>query len=228
MGKAIDEMMVTLQEEGAADLAKKQQCLDEYQSITSKVKDLNWKIKNNKAEIEKLEELIAKRTKEREETIEKIDETKAYMKDITAERKEENEAYLEAKKDDEDAIALLEKAKKVLKKYYKENDIKLGPVQGSVKLLQKVGEDPVFEISEDQAPDATFTNKGSRKLESKDIVSLMTYIIEDLNDELKNEKAAEAKSQEEYEAEMATAQKLVDDLTAKKVRLEEVIAKRKE
>lgn len=67
--KAIDEMLVTLQEEGAADLAKKTQCLDEYQSITSKVKDLNWKIKNNKAEIEKLEELIALRQKEREETI---------------------------------------------------------------------------------------------------------------------------------------------------------------
>merc|ERR1711933_399107 len=108
MGKAIDEMMVTLQEEGAADLAKKEQCLDEYQSITSKVKDLNWKIKNNKAEIEKLEELIAKAEKEREATIQKIDETKAYMKDITEERKEENEAYLAAKKDDEDAIALLE------------------------------------------------------------------------------------------------------------------------
>merc|ERR1712151_1024381 len=150
------------------------------------------------------------------------------MKDITAERKEENEAYLEAKKDDEDAIALLEKAKKVFKKYYKENDIKLGPVQGSVKLLQKVGEDPVFEISEDQAPDATFSDKGSRKLESKDIVSLMTYIIEDLKDELSNEKKAEAKSQMEYEEEMATAEKLVEDLTDRKVTLEGIIAKRQE
>jgi hypothetical protein len=223
--KAIDEMLVTLQEEGAADLAKKQQCLDEYQSITSKVKDLNWKIKNNKAKIQKLEELIALRTKEKEETIKKIDETNAYMADITAERKEENQAYLEAKKDDEDAIALLEKAKAALRKYYKKSDIKLGPVQGSVKLLQ---EDPEFAISEDQAPDATFSHKGSRKLESKDIVSLMTYIIEDLQDELAEEKEIEAKAQAEYEAEMAAAQKLVDDLTAKKVHLEETIAKRKE
>merc|ERR1719409_1424816 len=119
--KAIDEMIQTLKEEGASDLAKKTQCLDEYQKIDKTVKDLDWKIKNNLAKIAKLEKLIELRTKEREETIEKIKETKQYMKDITDERKEENEAYLQAKKDDEDAIALLDKAKASFTKYYKES-----------------------------------------------------------------------------------------------------------
>jgi len=224
--KAIDEMIKTLQEEGADDLAKKTQCLDEYQEITKTVKDLDWKIKNNEAKIAKLEKLIELRTKEREETIEKIKETKKYMKDITDERKEENEAYLQAKKDDEDAKALLEKAKEEFTKFYKENGIKMGPIQGSVKGLLQA--EPEFERSADDAPDATFTNKGSNKLEGKGIVSLFDYIIEDLQDELANEKKAEAKSQEEYEAEMATAQKLVDDLEEKKVTLEGIIAKRKE
>merc|ERR1719364_668081 len=223
--KAIDEMMTTLQEEGAADLAKKTQCLDEYQDITKTVKDLDWKIKNNEAKIAKLEKLIELRTKEKEETVAKIKETEKYMKDITDERKEENEAYLQAKKDDEEAKALLEKAKEAFTKYYKENDIKMGPIQGSVKLLQ---EEPEFERSADDAPDATFSGKGNSKLQSKGIVSLFDYIIEDLADELANEKKAEAKSQEEYEAEMATAQKLVDDLEEKKVTLEGIIAKRKE
>merc|ERR1719313_2074978 len=99
----------------------------------------------------------------------------------------------------------------------------MGKIQGSVKLLQ---EDPVFAISEDQAPDATFSKKGNRKLESKDIVSIMTYIIQDLENEIKNEVAAEEKAQAEYEEEMATAQKLVDESEAKKVHLEEMIAKR--
>merc|ERR1719265_2564438 len=101
----------------------------------------------------------------------------------------------------------------------------MGPVQGSVKFLQA---DPEFAISEDQAPDATFSHKGKRGLESKDIVSSMTYIIEDLYDELANEKAAEEKSQAEYEAEHKTAQDLVDDLEEKKVTLEGIIAKRNE
>merc|ERR1719401_1948474 len=223
--KAIDEMLKTLEEEGAADLAKKTQCLDEYQKISQTVNDLDWKIKNNKAKIAKLEKLIELRTKEKEETEQKIAETKQYMADIKKERKEEHDAYLAAKKDDEDAIALLEAARTVLAKYYGKNDIKMGPIQGSVKLLQA---DPEFEISEDQAPDATFSHKGSRSLESKDIVSLMTYIIEDAYDELSNEKAAEAKSQAEYEEERDTAQELLDSLNEKKVSLEVIISKRKD
>merc|ERR1719331_2241799 len=95
---AIDEMLKTLEEEGADDLAKKEQCLDEYQHIAKTVNDLDWKIKNNKAKIAKLEKLIELRTKEREETIAKRDETLQYTKDITDERKEENEEYLKAKK----------------------------------------------------------------------------------------------------------------------------------
>merc|ERR1719313_2772052 len=101
----------------------------------------------------------------------------------------------------------------------------MGKIQGSVKLLQ---EDPEFAISEDQAPDATFSNKGSRKLESKDIVSMMTMIIQDLQDEIAEEKEAEAKAQTEYEAEKAAGEKLVEDLTAKKVHLTETIAKRED
>merc|ERR1719174_3220313 len=223
--KAIDDMIKELEEEGAADLDKKTQCLDEYQETTKTVKDLDWKIKNNEAKIAKLEKLIELRTKEKEEAIQKRKETKQYMEDITDEREAENKAYLQAKKDDEDAIDLLEKAKAALTEYYKKNGIKMGEIQGSVKLLQ---EDPVFEVSEDQAPDATFSNKGNRKMQSKNIVSIMSYIIEDLNDELAGEKKNEAKSQAEYEEEMETAQKLVDDLTDRKVTLEGIIAKRQE
>jgi len=225
--KAIDEMLKTLQEEGADDLDKKTQCLDEYQKITKTVKDLDWQIKNNEAKIAKLEKLIELRTKEREDTIEKMKETKEYMKQITDERKAENEAYLQAKKDDQDAIALLEKAKEAFTKYYKENGVKMGPIQGSVKgaLLQQ---EPEFERSADDAPDATFSNKGNNKLKGKGIVSLFDYIIEDLNDELANEKKAEAESQADYEKEMDTAQKLYDELEEKKVNLENIIAKRKE
>merc|ERR1719163_1207150 len=100
-------MIKTLNEEGDADLAKKNQCLNEYQKITQTVKKLDWKIKNNEAKIDKLEKLIELRTNEKEDTIQKMKENAQYMKDITAERKQENEAYLQAKKDDESAKDLL-------------------------------------------------------------------------------------------------------------------------
>jgi hypothetical protein len=159
------------------------------------------------------------RQKEKAETIDKINETNEYIKQIKAERKEEHEAYLEAKKDDENAVKLLNEAKKVFATYYKKNDVKMGPIQGSVKgLLLSQGE-PAFERSADDAPDATFSKKGKNKLAGKDIVSLFQYIIEGLNDELANEKEAEAKSQGEYQEERATAEKLVSDLEEKVVTL---------
>jgi len=224
--KAIDEMIETLKKEGADDLDKKTQCLDEYQKIERTVKDLDWKIKNNLAKIAKLEKLIELRTKEKEDAIDKKKETEKYIKDITDERKEENDAYLQAKKDDQDAIALLEKARDVMAKYYKKNGIDMGPIQGSVKgaLIQQ----PAFERSADDAPDATFSKKGNNKNASKNILSLFAYIIEDLYDELANEKKAEAKAQQEFEEEKATAEKLVDDLKEQITNLEGIIAKRQE
>merc|ERR1719491_1060888 len=41
---SIDKMIKTLEEEGADDLAKKTQCLDEYQEIGKTVSDVDWKI----------------------------------------------------------------------------------------------------------------------------------------------------------------------------------------
>merc|ERR1719399_2311310 len=220
-------MLDTLRQEGEDDLAKKTQCLDEYQEIEKTVKDLDWKIKNNLAKIAKLEKLIELRTQEKADATQKKEETQQYIKDITQERKEENDAYLQAKKDDEDAIALLEKARDVMADYYKKNGIKMGPIQGNGRgnLLQ---EEPVFERSADDAPDATFSSKGNNKNASKNILQLFAYIIEDLYDEISNEKKAEAKSQEEFEEEKATAEKLVEDLQEKIVTLEGIIAKRQE
>merc|ERR1712226_1005345 len=145
--------------------------------------DLSWKIKKNEAKIDKLEKLIAMHTEEKLKTIDEIESVTAQMEAMTKQRNQENEAFLAAKKDDQDAIALLEAARDALSKYYKKNKIEMGPIQGSVKgaLVQKP-----FAVSEDQAPDATFSNKGSRKNETKGVLQLMTMLIEDLQDEIKN------------------------------------------
>jgi len=145
------------------------------------------------------------------------------MKDLTAERKNENDEYHQAKKDDENAKALLENAKAVFAKFYEKNGVKMGPIQGN-RFLQE----PEFARSADAAPDASFTKKGSNKNSAKGVISLFDYIIEDLADELANSKKAEATSQAEFEEEMATAKQLESDLDAKRVTLKEIIAKRNE
>jgi len=220
--KAIDDMVGTLNDEGEADRAKKTQCNDEYQKIARTVSDLDWNIKNNDAKINKLESLIEMRKEEKQTTIEQINDTKDHMAKITADRKEEHEAFQNAQSDDRAAVKLLNSAKDALTAFYEKNDVKMGPTQG-LRLMQA---DPAFAVSEDQAPDATLSGKGNNKGQSKGVVSMMKFIIQDLEDELVNDGKAEAQNQADFEAEMKTAEDLKGDLEAKKVNLADIISKR--
>merc|ERR1719473_543929 len=173
----------------------------------------------NEAKIDKLEKLIAAREEEKAKTIEEIEDVTAQMEAMEKQRKEENEAFLAKKSDDEGAIELLEMAKKALSKYYKENKL---PVLLGVK------QGPDFKRSEDAAPEFEFSDKGKRSGESKGIVSLMSMLIEDLEDEIKNGIKDEAKTQEEFEADMKAAETLKEELIEKKVNLIDTIARREE
>eukprot|EP00929_Paragymnodinium_shiwhaense_P111682 TRINITY_DN79_c0_g1_i1.p1 TRINITY_DN79_c0_g1~~TRINITY_DN79_c0_g1_i1.p1 ORF type:complete len:597 (-),score=287.23 TRINITY_DN79_c0_g1_i1:113-1765(-) len=219
--KAIDTMLQTLKDENSADIAKRDQCKEEYLNTDSRTADLKWKIKNNAAKINKLQSLIEKATHEKEETIAEIKATEKHMEEITEQRTAANQAFLQAKSDDEAAIKLLESAVEALSKFYKKNGIEMGPIEGSVKLLQQ----PVFEVSADQAPDAVFSGKGKRKNESKGIVSIMTMITEDLYAEIKKGEEDEAAAQVEFEKQLKAAETLVEDLTLKKDNLETEIAR---
>ena len=222
---AIDTMIQTLKDEEAADIAKRDQCKDEYQKVASTVADLTWKIEKNEAKIDKLEQLIALREAEKAKTIEDIEEVIKQIVEMEEVRQEENRAFKQAKSDDEQAIDLLEQAKDALATYYKKNQIAMGPIQGSVKGLE-LSQEPEFDVSEDQAPDATFSHKGKRKNESKGIVQIMTMLIEDLQDEIKNGVKDEAAAQLDFETRIAAAKKLQRELEEKKVNLELTIAKR--
>mmetsp|Transcript_123784 Transcript_123784/g.201150 ORF Transcript_123784/g.201150 Transcript_123784/m.201150 type:complete len:726 (-) Transcript_123784:38-2215(-) len=224
--KAIDEMMDTLKAEGADDLDKKTTCLDEYQEINLKVSDLDWKIEVNDATIAKLEKKIEQKTKLKDETIAEIDATNDHIDAITKIRGEQHDEFVKSKADDTQAVGLLTEAKTALAAYYKNRSIALGPIQGAVKGLSlRQAQDPVFSVSEDQAPDATLSGKGSHKGEAKDILSLMTYLIEDLEDEIRNGVTTEASQQAAYEEEKATALNLIDKLEEKKLSLEKAISK---
>jgi len=223
--KAIDEMIAVLKAEGTADIAKRDQCKEEYTKTASNIANITWLIEKNVAKIDKLESLIEKRTEEKEEAIVAINETQAEIDAMTAQRHEENAEFLHAKAEDEAALALLIKARTVLSAYYSKNNISMGEIQGSVKGLGLDQQGPEFEISADQAPDADFASSGSRKGESKGIVSIMTMLIEDLNDEISNSMKAEAAAQQEYEKMLAAAEQLKQDLITKVDNLETTIAR---
>jgi len=213
----IDKMIEELKAEEKEDIKQRDWCKDEYQENSEEKAEVKWLIKNNEAMIVKLTGVIEKLVEEIEETVKTIDETKKQIEEMEIARKAEHDEFKIAKKDDEDAIALLEKAKKVLGEYYEKEGIDMGPIEGSSKLLQE----PEFAISKDQAPDATFKAKGHRKNQSKGIISILTMIIEDLEAEIKNGIKEEVAAQTEFEKNVDAAKKLIESLEEKKTNLEE-------
>jgi len=224
--EAIDDIIQQLKDEEEADIAKRDQCKDEFLKIESTVEDLSWKIEKNAAKIAKLEELVALREEEKAQTIEAIEDVTKEIGEMEEMRIEENAKFKKAKTDDEQAIDLLEKAKAALASYYEKNKIELGPIEGSVKGAA-LAQEPEFKVSEDQAPDATFSHKGKRKHESKGIISLLTMIMEDLQNEIKAGIRDEEKAQLDFEERLAAGKKLKKELEEKKLNLETTIAEHK-
>jgi len=219
--ESIDKLVQELGDENQADIEKRDECLAEYQKINSTVKDLDWKVEVNEATIDKVVALIVKLEGDLEVTIKGIEDVKLHIVDMKAERKAENEEFLQAKKDDEEAIVLLSQAKDAISDFYKKNSIELGKLQNFLQ------QGPEFEKSEDQAPDADFSDKGHRKGESKGVISILSMLIEDLGAEITEAQKAEEAAQLQFEAELKAAEGLQAKLEEKKTNLAVAIADRK-
>jgi len=221
-------MIGTLKKEGADDVAKRDQCKDEYQKIESKVKNVTWLLQKNVAKIDKLEKLIAMREEQKQQTTDELNDLRQrIMPELRRVREAENTAFTHSKSEDQQAIDLLIGARSALLSYYRNHSIAMGPIQGSVKGLV-LAQQPDFDVSADQAPDTVFSGKGKRKSEAKGIVQILTTIIEDLNDEIKNSMKAEEEAQLEFEKQMDSAERLSQQLSDKILSLRGAIAKRGE
>merc|ERR1719440_2615575 len=206
----IDKLLEQLQEEEQADIKKVNSCKDDLHDTTSNQNDLKWKIKNNKAKIQKHEEAIEKKEEQLKETIDSIEEATELLAKMLKERTEENAKYLAAKEDDQKAIELLQKAKKALAEYFESEEYK-------ESLLQQPG-----------APDMRISKKDSAKLQTKDVVEFLDMIVTDLNQELAEAKAAEEAAQLDYEKMRDAVEDQKAKLEKKKINLEGQIANEKE
>ncbi|CAK0909110.1 unnamed protein product, partial [Prorocentrum cordatum] len=190
---AIDKTMQDLKEEETADIAKRDQCKEEITQSNATILDLTWKIKCNEAKIDKLQRKIEEKQAMIAESRQVIKETYAYMNETTDIRTQDNGDFIQAKQNDQNAIELLVKVRDTLSKYYHQNTTGFGTVQGAVKgaALAQQKQEPEFKVSEWEAPDATFSKSTHRIGEAKGVVSLLTMVIEDLNDEIANDMKSE-------------------------------------
>merc|ERR1719506_2777267 len=179
---AIDTVIGVLKTEQKEDNDKKKQCNDEYQSIARTSNKLDWKIEKNNAAIDKLENTIANREEEMANTIQAIKDVTQEIEDLKDERAANKQSYDNAKKEDEDAVDLLNQAKDALTEFYENNGIK--DALGS--LIQQPKQSKMDETLRGEiAPETKFSGKASRAQQSGGIVKLMQMIIEGLEDEIR-------------------------------------------
>merc|ERR1719316_564104 len=139
------------------------------------------------------------------------------MAEALSNRNSENEDFKAALKDDIDAVALIASAIDAMTAFYKNNKLPLGLL---AKKTHK--DDPEYSVDPDKAPETFSAPYGGRSSEGGGITSIMGYIKEDLENEIKTSKAAEASAQKEFEEQKAAALKSLEALNAKKVTLEQI------
>merc|ERR1719247_3361088 len=218
----VDKMIDLLKAEETEDIDQRDWCKETTFVKETEASRYAYKIEKTEAKITKLTE----KKEELEDAIVATDAeilaTHEEVAEMEATRTAENGAFLQAKSDDEAAAGLLGVAIGHMSAFYKNEGIETGPIQGSINLLQK--KQPEFDVSEDQAPDATFTSGDKSAGESKGIISIMTMLKEDLEDEVANGIKAEEAAQTEFAAQKEAAEKLIASLEEKKTNLEEAKA----
>mmetsp|Transcript_134916 Transcript_134916/g.288647 ORF Transcript_134916/g.288647 Transcript_134916/m.288647 type:complete len:730 (-) Transcript_134916:135-2324(-) len=218
--KAIDGLLQTLQEEGREDDRKHEDCKKQYHTISLATGDLEWKIEKNTARVQSLGQVIDAQILEQTGVVEELKSMNGTIEEMEKSRQTENSDFLQGKQDDLQAIQLLESAKNALAQFYGNHSIELGPLQG-LRLLQGGN-------TTDQAPEAKFSDKASRKFESKGIIAILATIIEDLQGEIQASVQYEEAAQLDYEKRVAAARAAREALMAKEANLKESIALREQ
>merc|ERR1719420_715998 len=217
----VDVLLKQLKDEEQADIEHRDWCKDETFKNEQEASRYEYKIERTDAKIMKLTSKLEELEGTLQATIASILATKDDIKAMEDARKEQHAAFESAKSDDEGAVKLLAAAIESMSAFYKNNKIDQGEIQGAA---QAFVQEPVFEVSADQAPDASFSSSGKSGGESKGIVSIMTMIKEDLEDEISNGVKEEGETQAKFEEQLGEANTLLEELKAKKTNLEQAIS----
>merc|ERR1719379_2402033 len=204
-------MIEILHEEEQEDIEQRDWCIAEQNNQTNHKENLEYEISQLQAKITAAEEKKAKLEAEKVDTEKKKADLEEAMEEALADRTAENEAFSGAKQDDLNAIELLGQAIEALSAYGTNNN---------VTLLQQ----PAMEVSEDQAPDATFSSKDAHSNAQGGIIQLLTQIKENLEIEVGVSTKAEAKATMEYEKLKADADKQIESYEEQIVALDSAIA----
>jgi len=204
MNKMIDQIAA----EGKSDHEEKEWCKDETHKNEQEAARYEYKIEKHNGKLMRLRTKLEELESTLQKTIDEIKQTTADLAEMTSTREADHSAFEVAKSDDEGAVLLLGKAIESMSAFYKNNE-------AAVLLLEK---QPVFDRG-DQAPDATFSKASKSSGEAGGILSIMTMLKEDLEDEISNGVKVEKENQFYFERTRKQLNALLKELGEKKVNL---------
>jgi hypothetical protein len=187
----IDDMIAKLDEEGHDDVVQKNWCIKEQHFNEDTKSRKEYDISQLEAKILRTEKAKADMLKKQDHTREQLQELKDMFAEATLDRAAESAEYLKAKGDDSTAIGLLADAIAAFSAY--------GANNAFLQVKKSTTKQPVFEVSEDQAPDASFSGKDNHGGAQDAIISMMTQIKENLENEVALADKAEAKALVDHE-----------------------------
>jgi chromosome segregation ATPase len=210
----IDQMMALLRKEEQADIEHRDRCENGENANKNEIEDVNSAIEKSSQSLERMANTKESLNKELASIEQQINATKADMQDMLDQRNKDHAEFAFALKMDSDAISLIDMAVVRISKYYKENNIPL-------KLMQQA---PEYSEDPDKAPETTFSGADSHQGQTTGIVSILGMIKEDLQKEMSEGRADEAKAQAEYEKQSGALQDSLDAEKETKVSLEKELA----
>jgi len=207
----IDKMMEVIKQEERDDIRQKDWCKEEMHKNEQEAARYEYKVEKKDQLIGRMRVQLDELETTLQNTIQEIIDTKKDVRQMEDQRKADHAVYQEKKADDEGAVKVMGAAIDALGSFYKNN---------KAALVQQ----PTFAKSEDQAPDAGFSSKGKSGGESKGILSIMTMLKEDLEDEITNAVKMEMEDQFYFERGINAAHNLLKELHEKKTNLNSAIA----
>jgi len=179
----IDEMTADLREEEQDDIDHRDRCEGKQNDNKNSKEDSQNAIDKAADKIKALEGAIKTKEGEIKQLGKDIAAAEKTQGEIKKDRNDEKDVYKKALKDDQDAVALLDKAQASLEEFYRDT-----------KAFLQVGAKP--------APNTNFQDgdyKGSTG-EARGVIGILEMLKEDINKQIKSEGQAEIDAQVAYEA----------------------------
>lgn len=170
----IENMVLTMKGEEADDIKHKDRCDGTIKENEHLQEDLNYTIDKAASEIGRLQDDIEEYETKISGFEADINASTTTLNEMNDMRGEERGAFLQAMKDDQDAIALLEQAIVTLSKFYEKNGKSLAMAQKKV------------EPYNEPAPETWSGEYGGQSSSSEGIISILSMIKEDLEKEMEN------------------------------------------